>query len=84
MNETHIQLNQTPNCRTFVIENYAEREGDQLQHIEDTPLFWVTRYGRQVRRSWNELSLSERSAQLQAEQRAAEVVLNDPCYLEVQ
>ena len=84
MSESFVQLNRTTNYQTLIVNNYAEREDDQLQHIEDTPLFWVTRYGRQVRRSWNEMSLSERSAQLQAEQRAAEVVLNDPCYLEVQ
>lgn len=52
-------------------------ESDVMAHIEDTRLFWVTRAGRQVQRSWNELTAREKQYQREAEARAAYVTLNN-------
>jgi hypothetical protein len=47
------------------------REDDTIVHIQDTPgLFWTTRNGRAIQRSWNELSATERRLQREAQERA--------------
>jgi len=72
------------NYNALVVENYAERpatiaEYDLQAHIDDSRSFWLYRNGRPMKRTWRELSRTEKQQQIQAEQRAAEVVLNDPC-----
>jgi hypothetical protein len=48
------------------------REDDLIQHIEDTSeLFWVFRNGRNIKRSWNELTATEKAQQIEAQRRAA-------------
>lgn len=54
--------------------NHTAEEDDQA-HIHGTRLFWVTRSGRLVQRSWNELTKTERERQRQAETRAYYVLL---------
>ena len=46
-------------------------EADTIQHIEDTRLFWTTCNGQPVKRSWNELTETERCQQREAQARAA-------------
>jgi hypothetical protein len=75
MSESFIQLNQTPNYQALIVNNYAEREDDQRQHIEDTDLYTVIRGNKFVYVPWAQVT--------DAERRAAEVVLNSPCDLGV-
>lgn len=49
------------------------REDDVLSHIEDTSLFWIFRNGRQIQRSWNELTATEKRYQQEAAARASYV-----------
>jgi hypothetical protein len=46
-------------------------EDDYQAHVEDTPLFWVFRYGRPYHLTWNELTATERQQQIAAQERAA-------------
>jgi hypothetical protein len=85
MNQTHVQLNQTPTYRSLVVENYAERpatiaEYDLQAHIDDSRSFWLYRGGRPMKRTWRELTRTEKLQQQEAERRAADVALNDPSY----
>ena len=45
-------------------------EQDQMQHIEDTRLFWVWRNGRACKRAWNEMSTIEKQLEREAQARA--------------
>jgi hypothetical protein len=58
-------MSTTPSTINRVIES------DYLPHIEDTRLFTVWRYGRAIKRSWNELTATEKQQQREAEARAA-------------
>ena len=51
--------------------------------LDAARLYWVPRHGEMVRRSWQELTATERILQDEADRRAAEVALNDPCELGV-
>lgn len=50
-------------------------ESDLLAHIEDERLFWVPRFGRNVKLAWNELTATEKQQQREAEAYAAYCVL---------
>lgn len=77
-------VRQKSNYQDLIVNNYAERpatiaEYDLQAHIDDSRSFWLYRNGRPMKRTWRELSRSEKLQQIQAEQRAAEVVINSPC-----
>jgi len=48
-------------------------ESDIIAHIEDTRLYWIFRNGRQLQRSWNELTATEKRYQEEAAARASYV-----------
>jgi hypothetical protein len=45
------------------------REDDLQTHIEDSPLFWVFRDGRNQQVTWNQMSEQERADTIEAERR---------------
>lgn len=51
------------------------REDDDLQHAEDTSLYWVTRQGLAHKLAWNEMSEQEQAEQVQAKERADYVAM---------
>lgn len=55
------------------------REDDDLQHAEDTSLYWVTRQGRAHKLAWNEMSEQEQAEQIQAKERADFVAMFVDC-----
>lgn len=50
-------------------------EGDTMQHVEDSDLFWVSRNGQPAQRTWNELTSTEKLHQVEAAERAAYVAM---------
>lgn len=50
-------------------------ESDVQAHIEDTPLYWTWRNGQPQRRTWNELTATERDQQIEAQRRAEHCTL---------
>lgn len=55
----------------MIQSNQVIPESDTLVSIEDTSLFWIFRNGRQLQRTWNELTHTEKRYQQEAAQRAA-------------
>lgn len=56
-------------------------DDDDLAHIHDTRLCYVTRGGRAFKVTWNEMSSEERRLQRIADRREAEVANYNPCGL---
>ena len=83
MSESYVQLNRTPNYRDLIVNKDFQRSDDELAHIEDTALFWVTRHGKPIRRTWNEMTSTEKLHQREADRRLVHLILNAPCEMGV-
>ncbi len=69
--DSETEARHKTNYTALIVNNYAEREDDQLAHVEDTDLYSVIRKNKLVYVPWNQVT--------DAEHRAAEVVMNLLC-----